>query len=268
MTSNLKPDYEAPDVAQRLHESERRYFLAGAHNRAVCGGTLSVVPGLQHLPAGCVLHSLVTPPRAGDLVSWLRALEKRVMRVGSRLCRFYLQTETDDLGEGLTGLGYEATHEAGYARRFGGDCSGLVPHLSLRPLDPAKDWTQKIQLCIQAGLGPDGYDMRHGAYATLERAKCQAGYMRSFLYWIGDRAVGAASIAVHDGFARLKNILVHPEYRGRGIGREIVIGMMAEARRQGASVFGVFGATPAARRVYERCGLELRTSQTEWSRAL
>jgi GNAT superfamily N-acetyltransferase len=268
MTSNLNRDYQTPDIVQRLYDSERRYFLAGAHNRAVCGGTLSVVPGLQHLPAGCVFHSVMTPPRPGDLVSWLRALENRFMRVGSRLCRFYLQAGADDLSEGLTRLGYGATHEAGYARRFEGDCSDVVPHLSLRPLDPARDWTQKIQLCIQAGLGPDGYDMRHGAYATLERAKCQAGYMRSFLYWMGDRAVGAASIAIHDGFARLKNMLVHPEYRGRGIGREIVVGMMAEARRQGACIFGVFGATPASRRVYERCGLEHKTSQVEWSRAL
>lgn len=268
MTSQPTPNLRLPGAEQCLLESERRYFVAGAHNRSVCGGTLSVVPGLQHLPAGCVLHSIITPPRPGDLVSWLRALEERFLRVGSRLCRFYLPDSASDLCAGLADLGYSASEEIGYLREFEGDCSDLTPHLSLRPLDPARDWTHKIQLCIQAGLGPDGYDMRHGAYATLERTKCQAGYMRSFLYWMGDRAVGAVSLAVHQRFARLKNILVHPDVRGQGVGREMVVGIMAEARRQGASMFGVYGATPAAHQLYTGCGLTAGTSQTEWSRAL
>jgi GNAT superfamily N-acetyltransferase len=268
MTSRPKPDFQSPDVAHCLFDSERRYFLAGARNRPICGGTLSVVPGLQHLPAGCVLHSVVARPRSGDLVSWLRSLEQRVMRVGSRLCRFYLREGAGDLSPALAALGYSSNEETGYVRFFDRRCSDLIPHLSLRPLDPARDWTQKIQLCIQAGLGPDGYDMRHGAYATLERAKCKAGYMRSYLYWIGDRAVGAASLAIHDGFARLKNILVHPDFRGRGIGREMVVGMMSEARRDGATVFGVFGTSQASRRVYERCGLTPVVRQVEWSHAI
>ena len=259
---------EALDAGQRLLESERSYFLAGAHNRALCGGTLSVVPGLQHLPAGCVVHSIVTPPRDADLQSWVRTLERRFMRIGSRLSRFYLPASADGLAAGLEVLGYRASEETGFARDFAGDCSWLTPHLNLRPLDPSRDWTQKIQLCIQTGVGPDGYDMRHGSYATLERAKCEAGYMRSYLYWIGDRAVGAVSLAVHDGFARLKNLVVHPQFRGRGVGRNMVVGLMAKARREGAGLFGVFGAHPASRALYESCGLVPVTRQVEWSRSL
>jgi GNAT superfamily N-acetyltransferase len=268
MATNLNPTPEMLDARQCLAESEQAYFTAGAHNRPICGGTLSVVPGLQHLPAGCVLHSVLTPPRPGDLVHWLRTLERAFMRVGSRLSRLYLPESADDLVDGLSGFGYRPREEAGYARDFAGDCSWITRHLNLRPLDPARDWTHKIQLCIQAGVGPDGYDMRHGAYATLERAKCEAGYMRSFLYWMGDRAVGSVSLSVHGGFARLKNVLVHPEFRGRGVGRAMVIGLMAEARREGASLFGVFGATPATRRLYESCGLLRLMRQTEWSRSL
>ena len=67
MTSNLNPVPGSIATEQSLFASEREYFMAGAHNRPVCGGTLSVVPGLQHLPAGCVLHSVTQPPRAGDV---------------------------------------------------------------------------------------------------------------------------------------------------------------------------------------------------------
>ena len=268
MASHLNRAGETLNAAQRLLASDRAYFLAGAHNVAICGGTLSVAPGLQHLPSGCVFHSVATPPRSGDLVGWLRVLERRFLRVGSRICRFYLGADADDLAGGLMALGYEPAVETGYARDFAGDCSGLTPHLNLRQLDPARDWSHKVQLCIQAGVGPDGYDMRHGAYATLERTKCQAGYMRSYMYWIGDQAAGSVALAVHGGFARLKNLLVHPVFRGRGVGRAMVIGMMAEALRQGASAFGAFGATPSATRLYERCGMSRLVHQTEWSHTL
>jgi GNAT superfamily N-acetyltransferase len=268
MATYLNPAPAALDREQCLLESERAYFLAGAQNRPVCGGMLSLIPGLQHLPAGCVLHSVTTTPSPQSLADWLRTLERRFLRAGSKLSRFYLPAGTDELAEGLRALGYRASDETGYIRDFAGDCSGLTPHLNLRPLDPARDWAQKVQLCIQTGVGPDGYDMRHGAYATLERVKCEAGYMRSYLYWIGDRAVGAVSLAVHGRFARLKNLLVHPQFRGRGVGRALVVGTMAKARSEGAELFGVFGASTATRRLYLGCGLSPLTRQIEWSRLL
>ena len=251
-----------------LMESERAYFRAGAHNRPACGGTLSVIPGLQHLPAGCVLHDIAAPPGPADAISWVRSIERRFLRVGSRLCRFYLPGEPGQLAPLFEGVGYSSQTETGFSRDLSASDSDIVAHLNLRPLDPAHGWTQKIQLCIQAGLGPDGYDMRQGAYATLERTKCQSGYMRSYLYWRGSRAVGAASLAVNGEFARLKNVLVHPEYRSRGVGRAMVIGMMDEARRQGAGTFGVFARTEEARQLYVRCGMAEQLTQTEWTRAL
>jgi len=267
-TTKLQPALQPDADELAMLESEREYFRAGAHNRPVCGGTLSVIPGLQHLPAGCVLHDITAAPGPADTISWVRSMERRFLRVGSRLCRFYLPGRPDQIGPILQGIGYARQVETGLTRDLEAGATDIMAHLNLRPLDPARGWTQKIQLCIQAGLGPDGYDMRQGAYATLERTKCQSGYMRSYLYWRGSRAVGAASLAVHGGFARLKNVLVHPEYRARGVGRAMVIGMMDEARRQGATVFGVFARTEAARQLYARCGMAEQLIQTEWTRAL
>lgn len=268
MSTKPKLTCHRVEDAQALLASEREYFMAGAQNRSLCAGTLSQMPGLQHLPAGCVLHSVATPPQPGHVSGWLRVLERSFIRAGSRLCRFYLIGEGPALCRQLTAAGYTATEEIGYARELGGDLSGMTPHIGLRPLDTTRDWSQKVQLCVDAGHGPDGHDMHHGAYATLERSKCRSGYMRSYLYWLDGRAVGAVSLALLDGFARLKNLLVHPEYRGQGIGRAMVIGTMAIAIRQGAERCGVFGATNTARHLYESCGLTRSMSQTEWAKAL
>ena len=68
MATYPNPARPVLDAEQCLLDSERAYFLAGAQNRPVCGGMMSVVTGLQHLPAGCILHSVTTTPRTQSLV--------------------------------------------------------------------------------------------------------------------------------------------------------------------------------------------------------
>ena len=81
--------------------------------------------------------------------------------------------------------------------------------------------------------------------------------------------MAAASLAISDGYARMKNVLVHPDHRGQGIGLRLVHALLAEAVRQGATELGTFAAAGGAgHKLYRRCGLREITYQTEWTKPL
>ena len=131
------------------------------------------------------------------------------------------------------------------------------------------DWARKVDLYIEAGIGPDGHEMQQGAYADFEFAKYAAGYMVCYLYWRDRRPVASVSLAVHKGFARLKNVVLHPDARGQGLGHKIVRALIAEAVGARATRFGAFAAEGGpAHNVYRNCGLRDATYQKEWTKPL
>lgn len=72
----------------------------------------------------------------------------------------------------------------------------------------------------------------------------------------GDQLVGYAVLWFAAGEAELGDLAVHPESRGRGLGRWLLHGALAEAARRGASevYLEVRESNAAARRLYERAG--------------
>jgi ribosomal protein S18 acetylase RimI-like enzyme len=259
----------ATDAWERaLFDSESRYFETGADNVRVLGGTLSVMPGLARLPAGCVLHSLPTDALTGQGAGRLRSVEARFRNVGSRLCRIYLPASTGHLNQFLLAAGYRPARELGMIGELTDDRNAGHEEPNLVAVAGARGWRDKSTIYRAADCGPDGHDMQGDLYADMERAKCRAGYMRSYLYRVDDRPVATASLALRDGFARLKNVLVHPDYRNLGVGRDIVRALMGEARRLGAQRIGCFVSSKAALTVYRECGMWDMCFHTEWSRPL
>lgn len=253
---------------QALFDSESRYFEAAAESMPLFGGTLSSMRGLTHLPAGCILHGLTTEPAWGDDAGWLRTLEAHFSAAGSRLCRFYLPAGTGHLHQLLLGAAYHPVRELGMIRELHDDTRADAIGANLVPIDSEADWREKIALYRAAGKGPDGHNMQDGLYAELEQAKCRTGYMRGYLYRRDGRTAATASLSVHDGFARLKNVLVGPSFRNQGVGRAMVRALMREGRRLGARRCGCFVSSKAALKVYRECGMWDMCFHTEWSRRL
>jgi ribosomal protein S18 acetylase RimI-like enzyme len=63
-------------------------------------------------------------------------------------------------------------------------------------------------------------------------------------------------IPSHEHVREINGLAVAPEAQGRGVGRELIEGAVAEATRQGATkvTLRVLGPNAGARRLYERCG--------------
>lgn len=253
---------------QALFDSESRYFAAAADNMPLLGGTLSLMPDLASLPAGCVLYDLDTDRIECASSGWLRRLEETFRDSGSRLCRLYLPADASHLNETLLAEGYRPVRELGMVGDLCGPAGAAADTAGLVAIDDERGWRDKTRMYCAGGAGPDGHDMAEGRFAELERSKCRAGYMRSYLYHRNGRPVATVSLALNDGFARLKNAFVHPAFRDRGVGQDMVRALMLEARRLGARRMGCFASSKTALRIYRECGLWDMCFQTEWSRPL
>jgi ribosomal-protein-alanine N-acetyltransferase len=72
-----------------------------------------------------------------------------------------------------------------------------------------------------------------------------------------DGVVGFGGVMLVDDEAHVTNLLVEPEWRGRGIGLELMLGLIDAALQEGARhiTLEVRSENEAARRLYARLGL-------------
>ena len=79
---------------------------------------------------------------------------------------------------------------------------------------------------------------------------------------VGGRDAGMLEVLRSDGEHNLANIRVAPEYRGQGIGTQLIGEVLREARQRGLPVtLRVLKVNPA-RRLYERLGF-VKVAETE-----
>jgi GNAT superfamily N-acetyltransferase len=86
---------------------------------------------------------------------------------------------------------------------------------------------------------------------------------------LGGEVVGAVGAIRGESILRLKNILIHPDHRRRGLGREMLNSLAALGRESGIleqAVFAVRGN--AGERLYRACGMRPVGEVVEWSRPL
>ncbi len=152
---------------------------------------------------------------------------------------------------------------------------GLVPFHPLRHLGPVAD------LIAESFAGELGPWARH----TLQRMRQIArwGVLGALLWapeleqnmpgfvWVADgRVVGNVSFrrsAVAGGWM-IGNVAVHPQWRGRSVGRTLMEAALDEIARQGGTWVGleVREDNPVAVRLYERLGFEVVGSSLEMLR--
>lgn len=141
--------------------------------------------------------------------------------------------------------------------------------LSWRAMDGEADYTARRALYVDAGVGPDGYEMSDGRYSEYEKRKEAAGYMLSFALYEDSGMVGCVSLSVNCGFGRLKNLMVHPARRSNGYGRLMVRALMCEASARGARSFGAYASEgKAGHNTYLSSGMKEVTRQVEYQKQL
>jgi ribosomal-protein-alanine acetyltransferase len=85
---------------------------------------------------------------------------------------------------------------------------------------------------------------------------CLRARYSCWVYEAGDRVIGYGILSAGAGEAHVLNISVHPDYQGRGLGRELMVHLLDRAREYGAdTVFlEVRPSNRAAVHLYESIG--------------
>lgn len=226
------------------------------------------MPKQKSLAAGCVVHRIVPSTLPASIDEWLRRIEARLDEMGYFRARLYLQSEDPTLAAVLNKQGYVSSREIGFLKAppFGPSPS---TEYSFDTVSSEEDWKAKLQLHQACTLGPDRYPCNGDAWVQMERRKAEAGYMVPFLARLEGVACGTVSIAASDHLLRLKNIVVHPDFRGMGIGTQLVRHVLRETRKRSKRAVGVFGVEGSAgASLYESHKFSAATTQVEWTKEL
>lgn len=248
---------------QALRADEDAYFRAAAVNERMLGGTLSRVAGFPRLPAASVLHGLSRLP-AGS--GWIPRLEARFRALGAARARLYCLDVSDRRSDSLAAAGYRRSVEIGFAGPAKGNHTAKVKLLECESESRWKAYAEVARACERT---PDGHAASGDDYYRLCRLKAEAGYMLPFIARHGGSVAGFVNLSLRGRYGRYKNLLVHPDLRGRGIGTAMIGALRSEAARRGAStvlVYAIEGSAAVA--LYAGLGMVEVTRQAEWSKAL
>jgi GNAT superfamily N-acetyltransferase len=108
-------------------------------------------------------------------------------------------------------------------------------------------------LAIQRELWAEGH-IGPARLAIMDRAPLPK---TALLARLDDRAAGTAFVGIHDGMAMIHALEIHPRFRRRGLGRQMMAGAIHWAHDQGARDFGlvVTSANKGAQALYASLGL-------------
>lgn len=252
---------------QQLLESDCRYFEAGAIKKTEMGADIVYMPGLESLAAGCVIQRLQPAQITCSWHDWLTHLENQLSALGISACRLYLSQTPAALATVLQHHGYQAQVETALMS------DPLEPRprpdLILSPVETAHHWRQKLKIHQASIDGPDGHSNRPEDWLAMEQQKCQAGVMNSYLICDQGHICGTVSTMDMGQWLRLKNLVIHPQWRRQGIGKRTVEALKHLAWSSGKQRLGCFAlAGGAGERVYQRAHLTILTQQTEWYKPL
>jgi ribosomal protein S18 acetylase RimI-like enzyme len=253
--------------ARDLLESDRRYFEAGAELFPVPGAVIAALRGAESLAAGCVVQRIDAAQAASDADAWLAGVEGRLHALRSPRARVYLDTPHAPLERALERRGYRPRVEFGFVRAAGGGPGGI--EIELLPAEDEHGWSARRALMHRAGRGPDGHSMEPELWVAMERRKSRAGYMRPYLIRTGGEIVGAVCAAPCGSLLRMKNLIVDPGHRRRGVATATAVHFARLAEGKGFTATGCFALDgEPGLVVYPRAGYMLLARQTEWVRDL
>jgi GNAT superfamily N-acetyltransferase len=256
-----------PEWSRDLLESDRRYFEADAELIPLPGAVLARLRGVEALAAGCVVHRIDAAALPSDVDAWLAAIERQVRGFGCPRARLYQDAPHEALKAALARRGYVPCVEHGLVRTADGIDDART--IELRLADDAAGWSQRRTLMEKSRRAPDGHVADPDLWVEMERRKHQAGYLQPYLIVSNGTAVGAVCAAVCGRILRLKNLIVDPVHRRRGVATATATRIAALAAEAGCDAAGCFAleGEPGVR-AYTKAGYRMVTQQTEWVRNL
>ena len=272
--ANIKPlAYTFDEHSVRaLLETDRLYFGLGATRSSDSGLDLLYMEGHVDSPSGAVIWGVDRRCGEDRFCEMLSRAENELRSLGGRVMRVYIE---DPVPQALSGsfrrLLYRPRTELALMSRLPlVQSSGeLDTAYILSRVKTEQEWRTKESLHAGEEGQPDGYRLLAADWVKLEREKCETGGMSCYLVFRGNEPVATVGLVRDRGIARLKNLYVSSQYRKRGVGLATIYLLAQEAGALGYESFGCFAVKGGnALRVYERTGLRVVSSVTEFSKDL
>jgi len=261
------PLVQAQSLQSELLESDAAYFDAAAMLEPIEGAVLSRLPGLEHLCAGAVVHRVEANAIRLGAESWVASVEalsrtRQVPRV-----RLYLHRAEPKIERALRARKYAERREVGLVRTTEVTASDEPAFSGVR-LEEVVDlsgWDEKRRIHESTDISADGHPGDARSWCEMEQRRSAHGYMRPFVIRQDDAVCGTLCLASRGSLLRLKNLVIHPDWRGRGIATAAVRAAVLLAWRAGYETVGCF-AIPGgpALTVYQQAGFHPIVTQTEW----
>jgi ribosomal protein S18 acetylase RimI-like enzyme len=251
-----------------LLESDRAYFRAAAHCEIFQGCQLIRMPGLESLAAGCVVQNLASC-NSDDASAWIQSVEERLLHLDCTHARIYQQYPDRGLEQCFIQRGYRAVEEIALLNTFNTSTDVENKEIQLRPVCSEGDWSLKLSLHHDTAEDPDGHCSSAVSWLDMERRKCEAGYMEPFLIYSHDEPCGAVNFSLSGQVGRLKNLVIHPQWRRKSIGVEAARLIACMAQYHGKAAAGCFAIDNApSLALYQSAGYLPVSKQTEWFKSL
>jgi GNAT superfamily N-acetyltransferase len=261
------PLAHAQSLQFELPESDAAYFDAASMMEPLEGAVLSRLPGLEHLCAGAVVHRVEPGAIRLGAESWVASVEalsrtRQVPRV-----RLYLHRAEPKIERALRARKYAERREVGLVRTTALSVTDEQPFSGVR-LEEVVDlsgWDEKRRIHESSDITADGHPSDARSWCEMEQRRSAHGYMRPFLIVHEESVCGTLCLASRGSLLRLKNLVIHPDWRGRGIATAAVRSAVLLAWRAGYESVGCF-AIPGgpALTVYQQAGFHPIVTQTEW----
>ncbi|MGM1058020.1 GNAT family N-acetyltransferase [Saccharothrix sp. Mg75] len=246
-------------------DTDTTYFEAGAETLPGNGFALVRTPGLEHLAAGCLAIRVDLPAAERDARRWRLGFEDAVRTAGGHRHRLYLTGRSPALETELLTRGYVRRFESMLVRDPERAPRGST-RVRLREITSASGWAEKVRLDGESTHAPDGHPVDARSWAEYEHGKWRSGVLRCFLVDGADGTCGTTGVVRSAAVVRVKNLLLRPGWRGRGIATEVALAVHATASATGTPT-GLFAATGGiAERAYRRAGFRPIGTVTEFTR--
>jgi GNAT superfamily N-acetyltransferase len=257
-------------LARELLDSDAEYFRAAANCELIAGCQVVHMPGLESLAAGCLVQNL-TPALSLDFPFWLKNLEDRLLSLSSSHARFYQQYPDQRLEQCFLEHGYRRAEEIALLNVFEttSNHANESAEVTMHAVSSDQDWRIKLELHQETAEDPDGHLSPAAQWLDMERRKCAAGYMQAFLIYCGGDVCGSVNLSLGDQLGRLKNLVVHPGWRRKGIGAQAARLIAHLAQDYGMAAAGCFAINYGpSLALYQMAGYVPVTRQIEWYRDL
>jgi GNAT superfamily N-acetyltransferase len=255
-------------LVSELLKSDGAYFRAAADCKTLQGCQLIRMPGLESLAAGCVVQTLAGCKHY-DASARIQSVEERLLDLDCSHARFYQQYPDSRLEQCFIQRGYRAVEEIALLNTFNTCIDVEDEEIQLRPVCSEGDWSLKLSLHHETAEDPDGHCSSAVSWLDMERRKCEAGYMEPFLIYSHDEPCGAVNFSLSKQLGRLKNLVIHPQWRRKGIGVEAAKLIACMARDHGKAAAGCFAIDNApSLALYQSAGYVPVSKQIEWFKAL